>query len=394
MITSNSATTKGRGIEGIGRPRDYDRDRDRDRGRPRSGSRSPLGAMWALLERLRIRRLPRMSLRLLIGLAQAALPLAATLAMLSGSPAAAAGLATISVPADGAAPALTGAVWTPCAAPPEETHVGPMAMQATRECPIVGTRLPLVVISHGVGGWSFGHHDLAEALADAGFVVAAIDHPVDGGRSADRSHSGEMVALTSRPADIHRLIDFMLAGWPGHARIDPARIGFFGFSRGGFTGLVLIGGTPDLGKLLPLCDRFPDLRLCGQLRAGEQPAPFTHDARIRAAVIADPAGGLAFLPDGLPSVGIPVQVWQSEFGGDGARPSEVADVARALPQAPDLHVANGAAHFAFLAPCGAAMAKVAAEICADAPGFDRVAFHAAMDRDVMAFFQSHLPATP
>lgn len=41
-----------------------------------------------------------------------------------------------------------------------------------------GDKLPLVVVSHGRGGDSVGLHDTAEALADAGFVVAAINHPV------------------------------------------------------------------------------------------------------------------------------------------------------------------------------------------------------------------------
>ncbi|MFP3747982.1 hypothetical protein SB816_33500, partial [Achromobacter sp. SIMBA_011] len=48
-----------------------------------------------------------------------------------------------------------------------------------------------------------------------------------------------------RPTDIKRLVDYMLGPSADAARIDPARIGFFGFSRGGYTGLVLAGGNPD-----------------------------------------------------------------------------------------------------------------------------------------------------
>ena len=40
-------------------------------------------------------------------------------------------------------------------------------------------KLPLVVFSHGTAGWFGGHHDTAAALADAGFVVAAINHSGD-----------------------------------------------------------------------------------------------------------------------------------------------------------------------------------------------------------------------
>jgi predicted dienelactone hydrolase len=41
------------------------------------------------------------------------------------------------------------------------------------------TKLPLVIVSHGRGGWFGLHHNVEEALADAGFVVAAINHPGD-----------------------------------------------------------------------------------------------------------------------------------------------------------------------------------------------------------------------
>ena len=48
-------------------------------------------------------------------------------------------------------------------------------------CPVEGEHLPLVVVSHGYHGWYGNLHDVAETLADAGFVVAAINHPADTG---------------------------------------------------------------------------------------------------------------------------------------------------------------------------------------------------------------------
>ena len=35
----------------------------------------------------------------------------------------------------------------------------------------------------------------------------------------------------------------MLGSWSGSAKIDLGRVGFFGFSRGGYTGLVAIGAN-------------------------------------------------------------------------------------------------------------------------------------------------------
>ncbi|GDY35478.1 hypothetical protein ACINB_13700 [Acidovorax sp. NB1] len=47
---------------------------------------------------------------------------------------------------------------------------------------------------------------------------------------------------------------------------------------------------------------------------------------------------------------------------------------------------------AFLAPCPPALAEAAPEICRDAPGFDRVAFHQGFNAKVVGFFQQHLAA--
>jgi predicted dienelactone hydrolase len=325
------------------------------------------------------------------------LAFAGLLCLLASAPSQAAGLQRIEIPADAAGPALSGLVWTPCAAPPGEVRIDPVTIPGTWDCPVAGEHLPLVVISHGVGGWFAGHHDTAAALANAGFVVAAINHPGDSSKSPDR-HTGDLSALTERPTDIKRLVDFMLSAWAASAHaapatIDPARIGTFGFSRGGFTGLVVIGGNPDFRTLLAHCPDYPGNRMCAQIRAGEAPSgPLTHDPRIRAAVLADPVFAPLFVPDGLTGITIPVQLWSSEHGGDGMLPEEVAAVEHTLSLPPEFHAVPGAAHFAFLAPCGPAMTQAAPEICVDGPGFDRVAFHARMNEAVVAFFRAHLPA--
>ena len=111
--------------------------------------------------------------------------------------------------------------------------IGAYVLTVTEDCPIAGWKLPLVAISHGRGGDFLGHHDTAEALADTGFVAVAINHP--GGTARDMSRTDDPSIFLERPADIKQTIDFMLGAWSDSARIDPSRIGFFGFSRGGYT---------------------------------------------------------------------------------------------------------------------------------------------------------------
>jgi predicted dienelactone hydrolase len=291
-------------------------------------------------------------------------------------------------------PKLHGVVWTPCAIEPASVPLGSLAvpgleaLRGVKDCRVKGAKLPLVVISHGRGGWIGGHHDLAEALADAGFVVATINHPGDS--VEDRSQSESLPNFASRPADIVRLIDFLLKDWKDSATIDPERIGFFGFSKGGYTGLVLAGADPDFARAAHYCtDPIP---FCEQIHRGDVPKDFAHDTRIKAAVLADTSPATPFSDANLSNVKIPLQIWRSQLGGFGADPDGTARVAGSLWNQPDIHVVP-AAHFAFLAPCSAELAAAVPRICTDTPtGFDRAAFHRAFNADVVRFFSERLGA--
>ena len=299
----------------------------------------------------------------------------------------AAGIKPIEIPADAAGPALKGMVWTPCAAVSEPLQVGAFVLAGRRNCPTVGEKLPLVVISHGHGGSDLGHHDLAEALADAGFVVAAIDHPGD--TFSDMSRAADLSEFVERPTDIKRLIDYMLASASDAAKIDPQKIGFFGFSRGGYTGIVLAGGNPDFLNGDVPCPS-PDLPVCQQIRRKQVPTePLMHDARIKAYVLADPLNEFPS-PASVKDVKAPIQLWASQYGGDGVLPRTVPALADALPAKPEFHVVPGSAHFAFLAPCSEQLKTIAPTVCVDGNGFDRVAFHERLNKKVVAFFKANV----
>jgi len=298
----------------------------------------------------------------------------------------AAGLRAIEAPADTNGPALSGAMWYPCSRPLAGVQIGKFTLRGVKDCPIEGAKRPLVVISHGRGGNFAGHLDTAEALADAGFVVAAIDHPGD--TTFDLSRFYDISVYVDRPADIKRLIDFMLGASPAAAAIDPDRVGLFGFSRGGYTGLVAVGAEPHFALGLARCEgsSWP---VCEAIRSKRYPPSLVHDARIKAAVIADPLSTF-FDRDSMAGVKVPVQLWASQAGGDGVAPESVAAIDKYLPANHEYHVVANAGHFAFLAPCPPDMARERPELCADAAGFDRVAFHAPFNAALVAFFREHL----
>jgi predicted dienelactone hydrolase len=75
-------------------------------------------------------------------------------------------------------------------------------------------------------------------------------------------------------------------------------------------------------------------------------------------------------------------------------PRNAPTLANTLPHRPEYHLVPNAAHFAFLAPCSAAMKNHAPEICVDANGFDRTAFHKQLDEMALTFFQANVRSVP
>ncbi|MBN9466019.1 dienelactone hydrolase [Brevundimonas sp.] len=270
---------------------------------------------------------------------------------------------------------------------------GPVEAGAWLPPPAVdGRHAPLIVFSHGNGGEYRGHADTARALAEAGFVVAALTHPRDNYRDLSRS-----TQLTARAPQLSRLIDHMTG--ERFARVSPiavdaGRIGAFGFSAGGFTVTSAIGGVSDLEQIADHCVDQADDFACRLIAL--QPIdsatwrPDARDDRIKAAVIAAPALGFSFTTDSLARIRIPVQLWRAEDDQILPSPYNVEPIRDRLPAATEYRVVEGAGHYDFLPPCSPALAEAAPAICAPTPGFDRAAFHETFNRDVVSFFKEQL----
>ena len=158
--------------------------------------------------------------------------------MLAGTPAFSAGFERATVP-DPEGPPLEAGIWYPSRTPVSSQPLGPYQQSVATGGEIAGSGLPLIVMSHGSGGSFAGHYDTALALVEAGFVVAAVTHTGDNARD----NSG-FTRVQNRPRHIKALVDYLLASWAHRDRIDPTRIGMFGFSAGGFTAL---DGAGDVG---------------------------------------------------------------------------------------------------------------------------------------------------
>ncbi|HEU4850693.1 MAG TPA: dienelactone hydrolase family protein [Telluria sp.] len=286
-------------------------------------------------------------------------------------------------------------VWYPTTSSTRPTTLlGLVLMDVAPDGNVAGNGLPLVVISHGNGGGPGGHADLALALATAGYVVAAPMHTGD--NYADQGSVGSASYLGSRTTELSAAIDHMLTRWPERARIDPNRIGAYGFSAGGLTVLTAAGARPDLAYVATYCAKAKEFA-CDLLRQAGSPLldagakvddKWASDARIKAAVVAAPGLGFALRADGFANVNVPVQLWSAEHDTSVPYATNTGPVREALGPRAEYHEVRGAGHFSFLVPCGLLGPPL---LCKDAEEFDRKAFHAAMNRSVVAFFDRHMP---
>jgi len=249
---------------------------------------------------------------------------------------------------------------------------------------------PLILLSHGSGGRPLNHRDLILQLAAAGAIVAAPLHPYD--NANDHSGPGTDLQLLGRPRHIARSIDALLAQATFGPLIDPRRIGLVGYSAGGYTGLVVVGGRPNFGLGPAHCAQAErDSGFCGWMRRGgiQRLHPdwaVVHDRRVRAAVLLAPAYGIFFDRKGLADVTVPLRIYRAEADEVVRHPFNEDHVRRSLPQPPEYAVVPGG-HFVFVSPCQRFVPSV---WCRDPAGVDRAAVHRRMNGEILDFFNRSL----
>lgn len=173
---------------------------------------------------------------------------------------------------------------------------------------LTGKRFPLILFSHGYGGWSEHASNLAEALAAKGYVVAAIDHAdmsFDSARGFLLSFGNVLLDRTQDQREVLGLIlKRATAEKTGYAAlIDANKVGLMGYSMGGYGALATAGAPYD-----------PKSKTISQLPPAAQKAVLASDpaitASIKALVTIAPWGGQpenrVWTADALSQIKIPV----------------------------------------------------------------------------------------
>jgi len=236
----------------------------------------------------------------------------------------------INIPGSTSDPAsIPVALYYPTQAPARSIAMGPFTAQVAIQAPPDAKFKGLIVLSHGTGGSELGHSSLAEALAQHGYLVAALRHPGDNWQDRTLLQKSAARYFTERPQHVSRVIDALLRDpdWSDRIARDAQgpRIGAVGHSAGGYTVLALAGAQPDLSRIAAHCEshRADDPIFCGMGRTG-QPAtsptspvaptpqiPPLIDTRVRAVVALVPVG-VVFSAQSLANVRIPTVIYEAE----------------------------------------------------------------------------------
>ena len=244
---------------------------------------------------------------------------------------------------------------------------------------------------------------IGAALAESGYIVAAVDHP---GNNAREPVTWEGFTLWwERATDLSDVVDGVLGDSAFAPHVDSARIGALGFSLGGYTVLELAGARTDLPAFMRFC-RGPSAdavchppemaRVVDRPLAGAEPSAPTEpslarsgasyrDPRFKAVFAIAPALGQAFDPASLADVSVPIELLARDGDVNVPVATNAAHIAALLPHG-KLLLVPGAGHYTFLPPCAPAMEQTMPWLCRDAPGTDRAAVHAIAVGKVRAFF--------
>jgi len=257
---------------------------------------------------------------------------------------------------------------------------------------------PLIVLSHGYGGSWRNLAWLAAELVDAGYVVAAPDHP---GTTTFDMRKPDAVELWKRPGDLSRTIDVLLDDPDLTGGVAFDRIAAIGHSLGGWTVVELAGGRFDAAKVTkncmaefsPIyCRIFEALGIGRDASSSAALAADLSDPRIRAIVTLDLGPGRGLTPESLAAIHVPVMVLgaAADVDGNTATKADIAAtnkdsgyIARYLPPATTTYtLIPGSLHFSFMQPCKPGAAELIEKeapgeniVCRDVTGADRGAIH-------------------
>jgi predicted dienelactone hydrolase len=262
------------------------------------------------------------------------------------------------------------------------------------------------MLSHGTGGSAAMLAWLGEALARAGYIVAAVSH--HGNASNEFSPAAAAYGFMlwwERATDLSRVVDNLFQDSQFASLIDPAKVGAAGFSLGGYTVLAVAGAKTNLDQWQAFCasarrdatcepqPEFPEMfsafdkvRQEPSVRASlARSGDSFRDARFKAVFAIAPVGSW-LTDDSLRGIDVPVRIVVGKADRTVPVATHAQRIANLVPRA-TLSVLDNVSHYTFLAECTSSGTRQLGELCRDEPGVERSVTHQAVAADAVAFFK-------
>jgi len=259
-------------------------------------------------------------------------------------------------------PATKGSVEQPLViGPPDKPlfEVGSVAFDA----PFAdGGSRPILLLSHGAGGSARLMGWFGIAMARAGYVVIAVDHPGD--NFTDVKTTAAMLLAWDRAEDLRSALAAAENDPVIGPHLDRARVGVAGVSFGGYTALVAAGArSSDLDRLFAFCAENPNDGVCrthfDRKKTLDSPEIAAERARagedhrlpeVQAAFVMAPGPIQMLDPASLVAMRTPVSIMLGDEDKDVPPATNGLIAAKAIPGATLLRL-PGVGHTDFVADC-------------------------------------------
>ncbi|WP_114940323.1 alpha/beta hydrolase family protein [Mucilaginibacter endophyticus] len=285
---------------------------------------------------------------------------------------------------------------------PSDKHFSPFLRQPTvRDGKLPVNKLPLILLSHGTGGGRLTLEWLAQALANSGCIVAAVDHY---GNTYDHKIPLEFVKPWERPLDLSFALTSLLNNSDIGPLIDQQKIGAIGFSFGGYTVIALAGARLDFeqarnyykttGRKELEIPEFPGLvKLLddSSLIAGSKHVPPLKDKRIKAFFSISPALGFGFIrKEQVADIKSPLYIVGSQSDSIAPVKTNARHYHQLISKSIYTELPGKIGHYVMLGEAIDAVKKEAPIYFTDDPSVNRHAIHLQVDSLAVGFFRKEL----
>lgn len=281
-----------------------------------------------------------------------------------------------------------------------------------RQAAVIPKPHPLILLSHGSRSHSGQLLWLIQALVQAGYVVAAVNH--HGNTSMEPTFYDAAETLWwERAADLKAALIKLQqdAHWSKYIAFD--HLGLIGFSIGGHTVLSNLGAITDTHLFHQACSTQPTQFLCAIDEDNQKRIAKRHQnhpaekavyqqalaqmqtnyglPQVRAAFVMAPAYTTAFTPSSLRAIQTPILAMIGDNDTRIHRQHASLTLRQNLPSSHVIELKQ-VQHYSFLSECTlqGRLFDWQYGFCHEHPNTDRNALHQAIAQKVVVFFHAHI----